>query len=147
MKEEKREEKEERHKKEERRKRIEEYFRREEEINEYFYNTGKNPDKLNSSCDEFNYNEGMNLESFNTNFYETSDDTYNRNSKEMLEKMPHKILCNISDEYKRCIICLEDFKINDTVIYLPCLHFFHSNCITLWIEKKANCPLCKNIIK
>ena len=126
---------EEERKKEERKKRIENYFRREEEKCEFDYNISMNPDILNSSYDEeINYNEGMKL------------GIYTYNPKEILQKLQDKTLDNISDEYKRCIICLEDFKVNDTVIYLPCLHFFHRNCITQWIEEKAVCPLCKNNI-
>ena len=29
------------------------------------------------------------------------------------------------------------------VMVTPCLHYFHTGCLTSWIEKKQECPLCK----
>ena len=65
---------------------------------------------------------------------------------EILEKLPEKIIDsinNLKDENKRCTICLEDFIVKDIVIYLPCFHFFHKDCIIKWIEQNPTCPLCK----
>jgi hypothetical protein len=65
---------------------------------------------------------------------------------EILEKLPEKIIDsinNLRDENKRCTICLEDFIVKDIVIYLPCFHFFHKECIIKWIEQNPICPLCK----
>lgn len=46
------------------------------------------------------------------------------------------------NQYK-CIICLEYFEIGDCISTLPCTHVFHSNCITFWLKKSCECPLCK----
>lgn len=48
---------------------------------------------------------------------------------------------------KECNICLDEFKINDNICFLPCLHFFHSECIKSWIKKSNKCPLCLTVIK
>ena len=64
----------------------------------------------------------------------------------ILSKLPEnriKDTKKLNEENKRCTICLEDFKYNDVVIYLPCFHIFHKNCIIYWINQKAFCPLCK----
>jgi E3 ubiquitin-protein ligase DOA10 len=44
-----------------------------------------------------------------------------------------------------CSICLLEYKEADEIIQLPCdeRHFFHAPCITEWLEKNNNCPLCK----
>ena len=44
-----------------------------------------------------------------------------------------------------CSICLLEYSENDEIIQLPCdeRHFFHSGCITEWLNKNNNCPLCK----
>ena len=42
-----------------------------------------------------------------------------------------------------CIICLSDFDIGDKVTSLPCLHFFHTDCIKSWLQSKNHCPICK----
>lgn len=47
-----------------------------------------------------------------------------------------------------CRICLEDYKKEDTVIYLPCAHYYHENCITDWFDRlevkfiSPVCPVC-----
>ena len=41
------------------------------------------------------------------------------------------------------LTCLEDYIINDIVIYLPCFHFYHKKCISEWFKRMANCPTCK----
>ena len=68
----------------------------------------------------------------------------NRAAKIILQNFTEDIITNIKDENEnnRCIICLEDYKINDIIIYLPCIHFFHKKCIAKWIEKTINCPIC-----
>ena len=53
----------------------------------------------------------------------------------------------LNEENKKCVICYEDFMNNDSAIFLPCFHVFHSNCIREWLSKKDICPLCKINIK
>ena len=35
----------------------------------------------------------------------------------------------LDEEKKKCLICLDNFKIGDNTIILPCIHIFHSDCI------------------
>ena len=43
-----------------------------------------------------------------------------------------------------CIICLEELRLRDELIVLPCSHMmWHSACIGKWIEEKGNCPYCR----
>ena len=107
----------------------------------------------NNSYDNLN-NNNQNINNINNN--EISD-VLNNNSvnnnrvdgpikKKLLKKLPESKINNINkliEENKRCTICLEDFIKNDIVIYLPCFHIFHKLCIIEWINKHANCPLCK----
>ena len=44
---------------------------------------------------------------------------------------------------KECSICLDNIKIGEKYIILPCIHFFHENCIKKWMNEKNTCPLCK----
>ena len=55
-----------------------------------------------------------------------------------------KDISNLDDDKKNCIICLEDFRNGDEVIFLPCLHIFHKNCILEWLRNHDDCPVCKN---
>jgi glutaredoxin-related protein len=41
-----------------------------------------------------------------------------------------------------CSICLEELPFFMT----ECGHFFHENCIVLWMKKRENCPNCNHTI-
>ena len=41
-----------------------------------------------------------------------------------------------------CNICLEQYALDQAVIYLPCLHTYHDNCILEWLRKPHETPAC-----
>ena len=41
------------------------------------------------------------------------------------------------------MVCLDQFKYQDTIKMLMCLHIFHPKCIMEWFANKAECPICK----
>jgi len=47
-------------------------------------------------------------------------------------------------ELTECSICLEN--IEENIYCTPCNHKFHSNCITIWLEKSTKCPCCRKIL-
>jgi hypothetical protein len=49
------------------------------------------------------------------------------------------------ENYKReCNICMDDYKIDDLVIEVPCKHVFHKECIENWLcKEKISCPICR----
>jgi len=47
------------------------------------------------------------------------------------------------DQKVQCSVCWDDFKLDETVIQLPCEHIFHKDCITPWLELHATCPVCR----
>lgn len=60
---------------------------------------------------------------------------------------------NIEDESQivlcgdHCSICLTDFKLGDKNRRLPsCRHVFHQSCIDIWLLRRADCPLCKELV-
>ena len=57
-----------------------------------------------------------------------------------------KEINHLDEDKKKCLICLENFKIGDDSIILPCIHIFHSECIKKWMKNKNACPICKNKI-
>ena len=62
------------------------------------------------------------------------------NSSLLLEKK------GINDENilkETCVICLDPFLKEDKIASLECNHMFHYKCITLWVENKNTCPLCR----
>lgn len=45
-----------------------------------------------------------------------------------------------------CLICMDEFVVNDEVIRMSCRHFFHHKCISEWLKDKSSCPLCRQIV-
>ena len=53
----------------------------------------------------------------------------------------------LMEEKRKCCICFEDYKNDDEVLTLPCIHLFHSKCIKAWTERQNKCPICKYELK
>ncbi|KAK8588371.1 hypothetical protein V6N12_022817 [Hibiscus sabdariffa] len=46
-----------------------------------------------------------------------------------------------------CVVCLNEFQEHDMLRVLPkCSHAFHLDCIDIWLQGNANCPLCRTSI-
>jgi hypothetical protein len=58
-----------------------------------------------------------------------------------------RMAANLSEEAKKCCICLSDFEHGDDVRFLACLHRFHVHCIDRWLSTSTKCPLCKKDLK
>ena len=44
-----------------------------------------------------------------------------------------------------CLICMNNFILNDIIIILYCKHYFHNKCIKRWlIDYNNSCPICRN---
>lgn len=41
-----------------------------------------------------------------------------------------------------CVICLDEI-VSIGFVRMPCLHFYHRNCIRKWLELSNLCPLCR----
>ncbi|XP_060531777.1 E3 ubiquitin-protein ligase goliath-like isoform X2 [Cylas formicarius] len=68
-------------------------------------------------------------------------------AKKALSKIPTKHL-KLDDKEMQgdgecCAVCLEPYKLNDTLRILPCGHEFHKNCIDPWLLEHRTCPMCK----
>ncbi|KAK7278585.1 hypothetical protein RJT34_23617 [Clitoria ternatea] len=46
---------------------------------------------------------------------------------------------------RSCSICLADYKDSEWLRLLPdCGHFFHKECIDMWLRLNLSCPMCRN---
>ncbi|KAF2313960.1 hypothetical protein GH714_020940 [Hevea brasiliensis] len=46
-----------------------------------------------------------------------------------------------------CAVCLNEFEEDEKLRIIPnCRHVFHIDCIDVWLQNNANCPLCRNSI-
>lgn len=69
--------------------------------------------------------------------------------EDMIKQYPSskiKDINKLTEDKKRCSICLENFKNGDDSIILPCIHIFHAECIKKWMKRKNACPICKSKI-
>ena len=79
---------------------------------------------------------------------ETENNEPKKASREFIDSLQE---IEIKEEGPTCSICLEDFKIGDKCIELPCKdhkHLFHSEkegCMGIkkWLEKSNTCPVCR----
>ena len=42
-----------------------------------------------------------------------------------------------------CSVCLADYVEGDELMMLPCQHAYHKVCVTQWLQRQSQCPLCK----
>lgn len=64
--------------------------------------------------------------------------------KEMISSLPTvSITKDQTDCRLECSVCKEEFCLDESVRKLPCLHFFHSECIVPWLELHDTCPVCR----
>ncbi|XP_059447792.1 RING-H2 finger protein ATL1-like [Corylus avellana] len=46
-----------------------------------------------------------------------------------------------------CAVCLNEFQEDEKLRIIPsCSHVFHIDCIDVWLQSNANCPLCRTSI-
>ncbi|KAK7304749.1 hypothetical protein VNO77_42636 [Canavalia gladiata] len=51
-----------------------------------------------------------------------------------------------ASEQEDCAVCLELFRVGETLIHLPCAHRFHNRCLKPWLENNSRCPCCRTTI-
>lgn len=70
-------------------------------------------------------------------------------SDEAISSLTRKPLdeATLGPEHKgECTICIEDMKLGDVATFLPCKHWFHEDCVVLWLKEHATCPICRAAI-
>ncbi|KAI1184137.1 hypothetical protein F5B17DRAFT_413133 [Nemania serpens] len=45
-----------------------------------------------------------------------------------------------------CTICIDEVVVEDEVLVLPCRHWFHEECASLWLKQHNSCPVCRAAI-
>jgi hypothetical protein len=46
-----------------------------------------------------------------------------------------------------CTICIDELKEGDEVLVLPCKHWYHGECVILWLKEHNTCPVCRTPIE
>lgn len=63
-----------------------------------------------------------------------------------IEKLPKRILDDqmVGPEGRaECTICIDDMFKGEEATVLPCKHWFHGECVTLWLKEHNTCPICR----
>lgn len=42
----------------------------------------------------------------------------------------------------RCAICMMEFAPGEAVRFLPCMHYYHIQCVDGWLMRALTCPTC-----
>jgi hypothetical protein len=50
-------------------------------------------------------------------------------------------------DQSKCPVCLSDFAEGETLKSLPCIHFYHKDCIDSWLMVGHTCPMCKTLVE
>ncbi|VVA92368.1 unnamed protein product [Arabis nemorensis] len=71
---------------------------------------------------------------------ESSEEGHPPASKASIHAMPIVDMDGCEGE---CVICLEEWKMEETVKEMPCKHRFHGTCIEKWLGFHGSCPVCR----
>jgi len=75
---------------------------------------------------------------------EMQDILHNRRGMDenTISRLP-KVKWQEGNEQTQCMVCLCDYEQDEELVKLPCNHLFHMGCISEWLQRCTDCPLCK----
>ena len=64
---------------------------------------------------------------------------------DIIDNLPQDT-ANEEQQGTMCVICSENIELGEKIIVLKCdgRHFFHSECIKMWLKRKMVCPYCRS---
>lgn len=66
-------------------------------------------------------------------------------AKQVVDNLPTVVLCeeDMKNGALLCAVCKDDMGVNEKVKQLPCMHFYHGECILPWLKIRNTCPVCR----
>lgn len=66
-------------------------------------------------------------------------------AKLVVDNLPSVVLSeeDAKDNVVVCAVCKDEFNKNERMKKLPCMHFYHGECILPWLEIRNTCPVCR----
>ncbi len=71
-------------------------------------------------------------------------------SQAALDKLSHKKVDDTilgAEGKAECTICITEVERGEDVVILPCKHWFHNECVVMWLKEHNTCPVCRNPIE
>nr|KYP47610.1 RING-H2 finger protein ATL2M [Cajanus cajan] len=54
-------------------------------------------------------------------------------------------VATVYDHETTCSICISDYEESEILRMMPqCRHYFHKDCVDVWLKVHASCPICRN---
>lgn len=78
--------------------------------------------------------------------YEPSNNSHDSYENIILFPAQYHSYIRFAVWYRKCVICLENFKLHEMLRLLDCGHSFHVQCIDEWLALSVECPLCKQVV-
>lgn len=67
-------------------------------------------------------------------------------SEKEIDKLPRYVYKNRTKSFK-CCICINLIKFGDDLMEIElCHHKFHSNCLSKWLKRSNQCPICRSSV-
>ncbi|VVA96206.1 unnamed protein product [Arabis nemorensis] len=63
-------------------------------------------------------------------------------AKSVIEDLPFVVL-TVEELNNVCAVCKDDMVVEEKVKRLPCMHFYHGECIVPWLGIRNTCPVCR----
>lgn len=60
----------------------------------------------------------------------------------LLEQLPIDLYVCGEKGSVECAICMIEFEENEKIRFLPCMHYFHLECVNDWLLRSFTCPSC-----
>lgn len=103
----------------------------------------KDIEDIGNLYDMYNYTIYINDDDDAYDVYNSYDDDVKEEKENAIDLESYGSIHTIENgEEKECSICFEPF--NDIYFSTTCHHTFHKDCITPWLSKKKNCPVCRH---
>ena len=94
-------------------------------------------DEYNGYGDDYGYDDGY---GYDDDYEEDVKPCFTENEFELFQ---HNRVSNILTE-ESCSICLDEFKLRQSITLLNCNHLFHKSCAKSWFcNESTRCPMCR----
>jgi len=105
---------------------------------------------INNNNNNNNINNYLDLDTYTdfipfNSLYGTRNQNRNKikEIKDKLTKTRYKKSLQLKERENNCIICLGEFKSNQSIYTLPCSHIFHVRCLNKEVKFRQKCPMCR----